>query len=164
MVSRREILVGGAGGIAVLGAGLAASRIAAGAAAVEGPGPGVSMVLVDSTLPGIAGAVEAAERAGVRAVPFAGDVGTVWLDLQQAWRSGPLPVAGVTHGGAFFCIERLARDHGLACTFRQAPPLKAPSGVHDAAIRALAHATLPLSARRRIGEKAPGEADDRALA
>jgi hypothetical protein len=112
MVSRRDILVGG-------------SCVAAGVLAVSfsersAPGahhPGLSLFLYDDSIDGARSAASLVRDAGVRVDAFQGDVGVPWFDaVEPLWRKGPQPIAGVTDGGAFFCLQQLARHHKLACT------------------------------------------------
>jgi hypothetical protein len=92
-----------------------------------------------------------------------------WFDhLEPLWRERPLPIAGVTRGGSFFCLERLARGHGVGCAFRSALPWTraalAQDHVYAIAAMAIDRAASPLAPFRRFGEQAPGEGAERALA
>src|SRR5690606_22755338 len=67
------------------------------------------------------------QNAKVPLAEFAGDVGTIWSDrLLPLWRAAPQPIAGVTYGGALFCIEHLARSHGMVGAFGRAAPEQVP--------------------------------------
>lgn len=162
MVSRREVLVAGGSGAAALGLGLVPGRV--GAEPVSAPRR-PALVLVDTTLPGAAGAIAAARSAGVPVASFAGDVGTVWLShLEPLWRAGPHPVAGVTYGGALFCVEHLARSNSLACIDRCRPGAHETQGFADAVARMLARADQPRLERAKFADRALGEAGDLPLA
>jgi hypothetical protein len=116
MVSRRQVVVAGGSGLAALGLGLHAGRATAGARA-----PGISMFVYDGAIAGAGDTAHAFAAAGIRTARFRGDIGVPWSDsIEPIWRRQPLPVAGLTQGGAFFCLEQLAASHGLACTFRSA--------------------------------------------
>jgi hypothetical protein len=47
-----------------------------------------------------------------------GDVTGVWFnDLALRWRRSPAAIAGMTAPEALFCLQELARDHGMRVTF-----------------------------------------------
>lgn len=50
--------------------------------------------------------------------PIDGDITPVWRKLHQMWRSHPVAIAGMTAREPFFCIEQLARDHGMRVSLR----------------------------------------------
>src|SRR5688500_11585373 len=115
MTSRREVLQ----------AGLAASAwpIAARAdlsapqhAAATVP---IYKVLYDTRFPA---SVEFARRAAVRGLAvhaMAGDMTRFWYDdLYHRWRREPAAIAGLTAGGALFCLERLAWDQRMRVVYR----------------------------------------------
>jgi hypothetical protein len=166
MVSRRDVLVAGGGGIAALGLGLGSNQAAARAPfAIGRP----ALLLVDTTLSGTSRAIAAAQHAGVPVVSFAGDLGTVWLShLEPLWRAGPHPVAGVTYGGALFCVEHLARSNGMACIYRSRPGSHetqgSASGPADAVSLLLARTEQPRAERAKFADKALQEAGDLPLA
>jgi len=89
----------------------------------------VSLFLIDSSIDGAADAASVAAREGVTMLRYTGDIGAPWLDhLEPSWRNDPRPVIGVTFAGAFFCLEQLARSHGLVCTFRSSLPMTGQTG------------------------------------
>ncbi|RTZ45456.1 twin-arginine translocation signal domain-containing protein [Candidimonas sp. SYP-B2681] len=48
-----------------------------------------------------------------------GDVTTLWTQcLAEQWRKKPIAIAGMTHAGALFVLERFGWDHGLRVLFR----------------------------------------------
>lgn len=159
-------------GLAALGLG--AFRGCAAPATLPFQKAGAGVFLVDSGVPGAARAAEAARHAGARLIRFSGDIGMAWLDHLEplwrdpAWRERPVPVAGVTRGGSFFCLEQLAHGHGVGCTFRSALPWTraelAQDHVYAIAAMAIDRAASPVVPLRRFGEKAPGESAERALA
>jgi hypothetical protein len=108
-ISRRQILLGGGGGIT-----------------------DVSLFLIDTAIPGTDEAARLAARKGAVVARFTGDPGVPWLEhLEPLWRHRPLPVAGLTFGGALFCFERLARGFGLSCGFRSSlPPARLAGSGH----------------------------------
>ncbi|MGH8150329.1 MAG: hypothetical protein ACRETB_10215 [Steroidobacteraceae bacterium] len=72
----------------------------------------------------------AAEQHGLPLRPIRGDVTRIWYDeLAPLWRRQPRPIAGLTAYAALFCLERLARDHGMRVVHHDtypAPDLGAP--------------------------------------
>jgi hypothetical protein len=117
MASRRDVLVGG--GVAALSLGLVPGVLSAAVPRGSPARPG--LFLADFTIG--AEVADAARSAGVPVAQYSGDIGVPWLEwLEPMWREHPHTVAGVTYGGAFFCLEQLARTCGLACTFRISPP------------------------------------------
>lgn len=114
MVSRRDLLAGG-GGLAVLG--LAATPGWAQGARRGARAP--ALFVYDRLVPHVAAAAGFARSEGVTVAAMSGDIGVVWLDhIEPMWRTAQHAVAGITFGGALFCMEQLARSHGLACAVR----------------------------------------------
>jgi len=114
MVSRREILVAGGAGLAALRLGLTSAR----AADIGGARSTSPLFLYDSSIDGADGVARIVVRSGITATAFRNDIGMLWIDggapsSQHAAR----PIAGITYGGALFCLDHLARSHGLACAF-----------------------------------------------
>jgi hypothetical protein len=117
MISRRQILV--ASGGTVVAASLSWTTGLADSGMGRADGRALSAFLFDNSIDGVAGAASIARGAGVSVTAFRGDVGVPWLDvIEPMWRRSPQPIAGITHGGALFCLEHLARSYRLACTFR----------------------------------------------
>ena len=144
MISRRRVLVGGSG-LAVAWVALPAEGAAPGKA-----NPALSLFLFDRSIGGAA-AADAADRAGVTVAGFREDVGVPWLDvIEPMWRHAPQPIAGITHGGALFCLEQLGHSHGLACTVRLAIPQPANDRLEAAALSLLDAAAGPFPVRRRL--------------
>jgi hypothetical protein len=49
-----------------------------------------------------------------------GDITALWYhDLYARLRTGPIAMAGLTLNGALFCLDVLARNHGMRVVFRQ---------------------------------------------
>ena len=76
-------------------------------------------VLFDETsAAGLSFAAEAARHF----IPTRGvgtDVGATWMhDIEPRWRHSPAAIAGLTTGPALFCLELLARDHGMGVVYR----------------------------------------------
>jgi hypothetical protein len=113
-VDRREFLQGAgiAAGLA-LGSGLGASPAQAGSFAT------LHRVLVDTRAPESRAFGAEAARHGVALTEFDGDITNFWVnELDMLWRDRPAALAGLTHHGAFFCLERLAMDRGLRVSFK----------------------------------------------
>ena len=157
MVSRRDVLIGGGTGLAALGLSLAPSGVSA--AVLQDARMRPALFLADFTI--AAEVADAARMAGVPVAQFAGDVGAPWLDrLEPMWREYPHTVAGVTFGGAFFCLEQLARTCGLACKFRISPPWSGSGQLVGPGAEAAADVLFGSVPRHPIGREAP----DRPLA
>ncbi|MCW3838244.1 hypothetical protein ACFQ1E_19670 [Sphingomonas canadensis] len=146
MISRRQVLVGGGGGLAAAGLGPAAPP--ARGREMGGRAHALALFLYDGAIPGADAAARVAAGAGVPAAAFGGDIGVPWLELvAPLWRAAPVPVAGITDGGALFCLEQLARGHGLCCTVRLALPVAGAARI-EAAARALLGAAEGAPLRR----------------
>jgi hypothetical protein len=51
---------------------------------------------------------------GLAIRPIRGDITPVWYGhLDALWRTQPTAIAGMTRRPALFCLEQLARDHGM---------------------------------------------------
>jgi len=54
------------------------------------------------------------EKLGATVHGIHGDITDLWFhDLDQRWKQGPAPIAGMTAHGPLFCLERLAWDRGM---------------------------------------------------
>ena len=117
--SRRDVLVGAGGGLAALQFGLTARS--AQAAGFTLPTAIAGLFLFDRSIEGAVDAAKVAAGTGITPLSFRHDVGEPWLDtIEPLWRQGPTAMAGITYGGALFCLEHLARGHRLTCTARSA--------------------------------------------
>lgn len=63
------------------------------------------------------------ERMAVRGVATTGlstgDITALWFnDLYHRWMKEPVAIAGLTARGPLFCLEQLARDHGMRVVYR----------------------------------------------
>ncbi len=125
MASRREFIQSS---LAVSAAALAATP----AAAAGGVMP-IRMALYDRRFaPGRAFGGEA-ERLGLQTRPIEGDVTGLWTDeLALQWAGDPAPIAGLTATNSLFCLEQLARDHGMRVVFRIEHSAAGAKGVEHA--------------------------------
>gem|GEM_PF-1273724 len=161
MVSRRDVLIGGGAGLAALGLGVLPGGISA--AVPQGLPARPVLFLADSTI--AAEVAAAAARAGVPTVYYTGDIGVPWFErLGPLWRQHPHPVAGVTYGGAFFCLEQLARTCGLACTLKIGLPWSGRGQLAGPGAEAAAAALFEPGAGQPSGREALPHAADRPLA
>ncbi len=151
MLVRRQVLIGGGGGFAVLGSALVPGR--ANGADTLSFSHKAPLCLIDSLIEGATDIASAAAESGAPVVHFAGDIGAPWLDhLEPAWRRDPLPVIGATYAGAFFCLEQLARSNGLTCTFRFFLPMSRQGGsVHPFAAEGQSVSSNEAAHGARIG-------------
>jgi hypothetical protein len=63
------------------------------------------------------------ERYGLRVHGFDGDVGGLWLHaVEPRIATGRVAVVGLTGSGVLFCLETLARAHGVGAVFRAERP------------------------------------------
>jgi len=111
MASRREF---------VQGAGIAAASLAAGGAACAESRVNpfaLHHAVFDERFAAARAFAAEAERRGWAVSAIRGDVTDLWRrDLAQAWRDGPIPVAGMTEDNSLFCLERLVQEAGLRLT------------------------------------------------
>lgn len=125
MVSRRQVLVTGGTGMAAVSLGLASGE-ALGVSRVldvSNPAPvDLGLFVLDTSIPGADQLGDSVREARITSIHYSGDVGTPWLShIEPLWRTQPQPIAGLTFGGAFFCLEHLARTYGLTCTLCSVP-------------------------------------------
>jgi hypothetical protein len=74
---------------------------------------GVSLVLVDRSLPTGASFAVAAAADGHTVLGFGRDVAGLWMSaLEPRLRAGPVAIAGHTSASTLFCLDLLARDYG----------------------------------------------------
>jgi len=160
MVSRRDVLIGGGVALAALGLGVAPGQSLA--AVPHGLPVPTRLFLADSTI--ALAVAAAAARAGVPTIEYTGDIGVPWFEcLERMWRQHPSPLAGVTYGGAFFCLEQLARTRGMVCTLRVGLPWSGSGQLVGPGVKA-ASAALFGCAARQAGEEVVPYAADRPLA
>lgn len=56
---------------------------------------------------------------GITTAATTGDITGLWFDtLYPQWQKGAAAIAGLTARGPLFCLEQLARDHGMRVVFR----------------------------------------------
>jgi hypothetical protein len=61
----------------------------------------------------------AAESLGLEAHAITGDMTALWYgELHGLWRKEPVAIAGMTRHGPMFCLEMLARDHGMRLVYQ----------------------------------------------
>lgn len=59
------------------------------------------------------------EQRGTPVNAIEGDITALWYhDLYARWKAGPIAMAGLTLNGALFCLDTLARNHGMRVVFR----------------------------------------------
>jgi len=155
--SRRGVLLGAGSGWAALQLGLATAG--AQAATLDGPALSPPLFLYDRSIEGSLQAAQIAADAGARVAAFHDDVGVPWLEtIQPLWRQAPVPVVGLTHGGAFFCLEQLARSHRLTSIW-QSPAAEDAGSVAEELIGLARTASparnTPLPARAETFPDAP---------
>src|SRR5690606_38221667 len=77
------------------------------------------LVLIDETLDEAGLFAAAAARLGLPARLFADDAGIAWMrDIEPRLASGAPALAGLTSAPTSFCLEYLARSHGLRLVYR----------------------------------------------
>jgi len=110
MANRREFIQ----------AGLAASMMPILATARELlPQPAASVfpfhkVIFDHRFPASVEFGSEMEKVGAAVYGIHGDITDLWFhDLDERWKQGPAPIAGMTAHGPLFCLERLAWDRGM---------------------------------------------------
>jgi len=155
--SRRGVLLGAGSGWAALQLGLATAS--AQAATIDGPALTLPLFLYDRAIDGSSDAAKIAADAGVRIAAFRNDVGVPWAEtIQPLWRQAAVPVVGLTHGGAFFCLEHLARSHRLTCIW-QSPAIQGVAPATGALLNLARSASptrsAPLAARADTFPDAP---------
>jgi hypothetical protein len=123
------------------------------------PSKAAPLFLFDRSIEGAADAAKIATDAGIKTTSFHHDIGAPWLDtIEPLWRINATPVAGITYGGAFFCLEHLAQSHRLTCTARS--PLTAGQDLGPAVAALLRFATIGSPSRRAPVAMQPTEYGD----
>ncbi|MGH8228063.1 MAG: hypothetical protein ACREU3_09210 [Steroidobacteraceae bacterium] len=139
MIDRRRLIASGTAAsfiAALVGAPLARARAAVLGPVPAGPPAGppampagwdeylssdriasLRLVLFDERFAAACRFGKAMRRNGLPVRAIRGDVTDVWYSrLHPLWKREPAAVAGLTAYAAMFCLERLARDHGLRMT------------------------------------------------
>ena len=81
-------------------------------------GSGLRDVLVDERNSASRAFGRVADARGLNVESSRGDWSRLWLTrLDREWRAEPAPIAGVTHHGALFTFEQLARPRGMRSVF-----------------------------------------------
>ena len=120
MITRRDFLGTSLVGTVGVGAVLAEQR----STLLSRPLTDLHTGVVDSRFVESSQFGQVLDRYGVSARPFRGDVTELWFtQLDPLWRAQRASVAGLTTYGVFFCLERMAWDHGMRVTYcaRHAP-------------------------------------------
>jgi hypothetical protein len=126
MTSRREFLK-----VGLAAAALPAAAHAELAGDAELPTVPLYKVLYDTRFPASVAFARRAAARGLVVQAMAGDMTGFWYDdLYHRWQRGPAAIAGLTAGGALFCLERLAWDQRMRVVFR---------GEHAPAAACVAH-------------------------
>lgn len=118
MASRRQFL--GSCVAAALWPALGFARSTAAVQPPAGPQPQrLYKVIYDRRYSASSAFAEWMERQGIPTRSLdRGDVTNVWFnDLALRWRRSPAAIAGMTAPEALFCLQELARDHGMRVTF-----------------------------------------------
>jgi hypothetical protein len=139
MGNRREFIQAG---IAVTAA---ASVTGAPAQAVTASPYRIHKVIYDARFAEPVRFAKAAESLGLQAHAIGGDMTALWYgELDGLWRKEPLAIAGMTRHGPMFCLELLARDHGMRLAYQ------AEHQIAEAEVRHTVSGALP-SLRRSGG-------------
>lgn len=119
MASRREFLQAGiAASLLPLSMGTS-FKPAVSAAGDERPATPFYKVIFDRRFPASVAFANEMKRLGGPSHGINGDITDLWFhDLDVRWKKGPAAIAGLTAHGPFFCLERLAWDHGMRVVFR----------------------------------------------
>jgi len=151
-MNRRKFLKAGLAGSALpLLAGLSGHSLSA---ALSGWADGdISLVVSDARFSQARRFAAEAERAGLHSHAIDGDITRLWRDhLLPGWRRQPGPLAGMTARQPLFCLEQLARDHGLRVVFRAEHEPQADGSVRH-------RLSAPASHLRTLDELLDGQPD-----
>jgi hypothetical protein len=111
MANRREFIQAG---LAVTAAGSVAGTPAKAAAPYR-----IHKVVYDERFAEPSRFAKAAEALGLEAHAISGDMTDLWYhELHGRWREQPVAIAGMTRHGPMFCLEMLARDHGMRLVYQ----------------------------------------------
>jgi hypothetical protein len=115
MASRRDFL---RAGLAVSVAPVLASATQMDPAPVTTQ-PSPATVIFDKRFSASRAFASRIEQLGTPVHPIEGDITALWYhDLYARWKAGPIAMAGLTLNGALFCLDVLARNHGMRVVFR----------------------------------------------
>ena len=117
MANRREFIQAG---IAVTTAASVTGASAQGeAAGATAPPHRIHKVIYDERFTEPVRFARAAESLGLEAHAITGDMTALWYgELHGLWRKEPAAIAGMTRHGPMFCLEMLARDHGMRLVYQ----------------------------------------------
>jgi len=113
MANRRQFIQAG---IAVT----AASSVAA-QPQTRGPAPThrIHKVIYDERFAEPVRFARAAQALGLETHAISGDMTALWYgELHGLWLKEPVAIAGMTRHGPMFCLEMLARDHGMRLVYQ----------------------------------------------
>lgn len=120
MSTRRELLQMGIA-VTVLPLDATATAWAAPSAADTGWGEPVALykAVYDTRFAASRAFGERMAARGITTAATTGDITGLWFDaLYPQWQKGAAAIAGLTARGPLFCLEQLARDHGMRVVFR----------------------------------------------
>lgn len=90
-----------------------------GAAATRLP-PAGTMLVFDARFPAATAHARAQAARGAPVAGYAGDVTSLWRQrLDPAWRTGGLPVEGITTHEALLCLRLLAQSHDMRLAWQR---------------------------------------------
>jgi hypothetical protein len=139
MANRREFI---RAGIAVTAT---ASAVGAPARGEEAAAPHrIHKVVYDSRFDEPVRFAETARSLGLQTHAIEGDMTALWYgELHGLWQTGAVAIAGMTRHGPMFCLEMLARDHGMRLVYQ------AEHQIGDGEVRHTVSGALP-NIRRSI--------------
>jgi hypothetical protein len=142
MGNRREFIQAG---IAVTAAASVTGASAQAETAATAPPHRIHKVIYDRRFAEPVRFARAAESLGLEAHAITGDMTALWYgELDGLWRKEPVAIAGMTRHGPMFCLDLLARDHGMRLVYQVE---------HQIACAEVRHAVFgSLSSLRRSGE------------
>jgi hypothetical protein len=117
MGNRREFIRAGIAATAAASVAGASAQAAASAAAA--PSHRIHKVIYDRRFAEPVRFARAAEGFGLQAHAIDGDMTALWYEeLDGLWRKDAVAIAGMTRHGPMFCLEMLARDHGMRLAYQ----------------------------------------------
>jgi hypothetical protein len=116
MGNRREFIQAG---IAVTAAASVTGAPASAGTPATAPPHRIHKVVYDRRFAEPVRFARAAESLGLKAHAITGDMTALWYEeLHGLWRQEPVAIAGMTCHGPMFCLEMLARDHGMRLAYQ----------------------------------------------
>lgn len=137
MASRREFMCKGLAA-AVLPVVAAAKRVIPAQAVTSTP---FYKVIFDRRFSASRAFAVRAQQLGAPVHAIEGDITALWYHhLHARWKMGPVAMAGLTLNGALFCLDILARDHGMRTVFRREYRHSGGGGMANLVLRIAEHA------------------------